>query len=204
MSKKPKKRVTTLEFRKSALRELTNQIGVYVLCDLDGVPIYVGQSVDGIRARVSRHLTSARSDVIANRQIDVWEIAYVKAWPVARKTDIPHLEAVLFLAFDRSKALMNGSIPRLAGKMPKRIPEPTQTVQVMSNEDIKVRRDPMLRLPRQIEHIGRLVDHILSVKDSSQLRRSLAAHFKRLDAYRSAFLKQGAPVIRSRGQSDEE
>jgi hypothetical protein len=204
MSKKPKKLVTSLEFRKSALRELTNQVGVYVLCDLDGVPIYVGQSVDGIRARVSRHLTSARSDVIANRQIDVWEIAYVKAWPVPRKADIPHLEAVLFFAFDRAKALMNGSIPRLAGRMPKRIPEPSQTVQVMSGEDIKVRRDPMLRLPRQIEHIGRLVDHILSVKDSSQLRRSLAAHFKRLDAYRSAFLKQGAPVIRAGGQSDEE
>src|SRR5271155_3915 len=99
-----------LVFRRKALRELTNQIGVYVLCDLDGVPIYVGQSVDGIRARVNRHLTSARSDIIANRQIDVWEIAFVKAWPVKRKSDIPHLEAVLFRAFDRKKALMNGSI----------------------------------------------------------------------------------------------
>ena len=114
MTKKPAKRVTSLEFRKSSLRDLTNQIGVYVLCDLDGVPIYVGQSVDGIRARVSRHLTSARSDVIANRQIDVWEIAYVKAWPVERSADIPHLEAVLFNAFDQAKSLMNGSIPRLA------------------------------------------------------------------------------------------
>jgi hypothetical protein len=81
---------------------------------------------------------------------------------------------------------------------------PAQTVRVMSDADIKVRRDPMLRLPRQIEHIGRLVDHILSVKDSAQLRRSLAAHFKRLDVYRGAFLKQGAPVIRAAGQSDEE
>lgn len=62
----------------------------------------------------------------------------------------------------------------------------------------------MLRLPRQIEHIGRLVDHILSVKNSAQLRRSLAAHFERLDAYRNAFLKQGAPVIRALGQTDEE
>lgn len=74
----------------------------------------------------------------------------------------------------------------------------------MSDKDITVRSDPMLRLPRQIEHIGRLVDHILSVKDSVQLRRSLAAHFQRLDAYRAAFLKQGAPIIRAAGQSDEE
>jgi hypothetical protein len=199
-----KKPTTSLNFRKSALKDLTNDIGVYVLCDLDGVPIYVGQSVDGIRSRVNRHLTSARSDIIANRQIDVWEIAYVKAWPVKRQADIADLEAVLFHAFDEKKPLMNGSIPRLNGKMPRQIPDASQTIQVMSDEDIKVRRDPTLRLPRQIEHIGRLVDHILSVKDSAQLRRSLGAHFGRLDAYRRAFLAQGAPVIRAPGRSDEE
>src|ERR1700730_95109 len=47
-----------LPFRRKAVRTLTNEIGCYVLCDLDGVPIYVGQSVDGIRSRVHRHLTS--------------------------------------------------------------------------------------------------------------------------------------------------
>jgi len=178
-------------------------IGVYALCDLDGVPIYVGQSVDGIRARVNRHLTSARSDIIANRQIDVWEIAYVKAWPVESASEIPELEAVLFATFNARKPLMNGSIPTLRGKLPKKIPEPTQTIQVLDDENIKVRRDPTLRLPRQIEHIGRLVDQILNVKDSAQLRRSLAAHFERLNAYRAAFLKQGPPVVRKVGESDE-
>ena len=73
---------THLTFRKKALSGLTNQIGCYILADLDGVPIYVGQSTDGIKSRVGRHLTSARSDIIANRQIDVWEIAYVWAYPV--------------------------------------------------------------------------------------------------------------------------
>jgi len=43
-----------LPYRRKAVRTLTNKIGCYVLCDLDNVPIYVGQSVDGIRARV-RH-----------------------------------------------------------------------------------------------------------------------------------------------------
>lgn len=123
---------------------------------------------------------------------------------MAKVADIPHLEAVLFNTFNSAKTLMNGSIPQLARMMPARIPKPAQTVQVMLDADIKVRRDPMLRLPRQIGHIGRLVDHILSVKDSSQLRRSLAAHFERLDAYRKAFLKQGAPVIRAAGETDEE
>jgi excinuclease UvrABC nuclease subunit len=41
-----------LPFRRRAVRRLTNEIGCYVLCDLDEVPLYVGQSVDSIRARV--------------------------------------------------------------------------------------------------------------------------------------------------------
>src|SRR5580693_6790178 len=99
-----------LPFRRRAVRTLTNDIGCYVLCDLDQVPIYVGQSVDGIRSRVRRHLTSARSDIIANRQVDVWEIAYVWAWPTTRE-NIPILEARLFHEFDAQKTLMNGTIP---------------------------------------------------------------------------------------------
>src|SRR3954447_23309792 len=98
-----------LLFRRKAVRTLTTEIGCYALCDLDEVPIYVGQSVDGIRARVNRHLTSARSDIIANRQVDVWEIAYVRAWPVEDAAEIPLLEASVFRVFDKKKALMNGS-----------------------------------------------------------------------------------------------
>ena len=65
-------------------------------CDLDEVPIDVGQSKDGIRSRVSRHLTSARSDIIANRQIDVWEIAYVWAYPIVDVQDITPTENRLY------------------------------------------------------------------------------------------------------------
>ena len=101
-----------LAFRRRAVRSLTNQIGCYVLCDLDQVPIYVGQSVDGIRSRVNRHLTSARSDIIANRQVDVWEIAWVWAYPVANKADISAIEDALFHEFHSKSALMNGKTPK--------------------------------------------------------------------------------------------
>ena len=82
-----------ITFRRKAVRTLTNDVGVYVLCDLDQVPIYVAQSADGIRTRVRRHLTSARSDIIANRQIDVWEIAWVWAYPAKTVLDRANLEA---------------------------------------------------------------------------------------------------------------
>ena len=101
-----------LAFRRRAVRSLTNEIGCYVLCDLDQVQIYVGQSVDGIRSRVNRHLTSARSDIIANRQIDVWGIAWVWAYPVKDKAEIGDLEDQLFHTFHAKSALMNDKVPK--------------------------------------------------------------------------------------------
>jgi hypothetical protein len=128
----------------------------------------------------------------------------VQAYPAKRPDDIPLLEASLFARFNARKPLMNGSVQVAKGPLLKKLPEPAEVIQVMPAEEIKVRKDPALRLPRQIEHIGRLVDHILTVKDSRQLRRSLAAHFERLDEYRKAFLEAGTSVTRRAGEEEEE
>ena len=98
---------SSIEYRRRAARAIPSPIGVYALCDLDGVPVYVGQSTDGIRARVNRHITSARSDVIANRLIDVWEIAYVRCWPVSDKAQLDQLEAYLFHKFHQQSAFFS-------------------------------------------------------------------------------------------------
>src|SRR4051812_36112414 len=95
------------DFRRKAVSKLSKEKGVYVLCDLDGVAVYVGQTADGIRKRVQRHLTSARSDVVANRQIDVWEIAYVWEYPEVKQTRRLQLEATLFHEFEKKSRLMN-------------------------------------------------------------------------------------------------
>lgn len=179
---------------------LLTGVGVYALCDLDSVPIYIGQSIDGIRARVRRHLTSARSDIIANRQIDVWEIGFVMAWPVPLDA-IAALEATLFHHFNARSPLMNGSVPAIPAA-PAIVTTPAQIVQVIADEEIDRRRDPSARLPRQIEHYGRLVDHYLNVKDSAELRVSMEAHFARLCRYHRSFLEQvGPPPVKS---SDDE
>lgn len=194
MSRKgaPKPDGSAIAFRARAVATLDARIGVYALCDLDGVPIYVGQSVDGIRARVRRHLTSARSDIIANRQVDVWEVAYVLTWPVADASAISALEALLFHTFNAQSALMNGNVPARSTDTGAP-PEPDQLVQVMSDGEIARRRDPAVRLPRQIEHYGRLVDHYLNVKNSAELRVSMEAHFERLSRYHVRFLEQDGP-----------
>src|SRR5208283_5110378 len=129
-----------LAFRRRAVRTLTNEIGCYVLCDLDLVPIYVGQSVDGIRSRVNRHLASARSDIIANRQIDVWEIAYVWAYPVENRADIGPIEDALFHEFRTKSALTNGKAPKPPANRVE-APAPFQKVQVMADREIQEKMD---------------------------------------------------------------
>lgn len=177
---------TAQEYRSKALGALTNEIGVYALCDLDGQPIYVGQSVDGIRNRVRRHLTSARSDVIANRQIDVWEIAFVWAWPVAEIDQVQPLEDAVFQHFDAQQRLMNGK--SLSGAGQDVLWPAKQQIQVIEEADRRLRLDPAQRLPRQIQQYNLLVDYILTVKDAAHLKRSLAAHFDRLVKYHQTFL----------------
>lgn len=178
--------MTDFAFRKQAVKTLTTDKGVYVLCDLDNVPIYVGQSKDGIRSRVARHLTSARSDIIANRQIDVWEIAYVWTYPVTSIATINNLEAQLFHAFNPQSPLMNGTVPAYADYGV--APEPVQIIQVMPDDEIRERRDPAHRLPRQAVHYAQIVDHFLSVKNSPQIARAMDAHFGRLQKYHRTLL----------------
>lgn len=182
-----------LVFRRRAVASLTAKIGVYVLCDLDQVPIYVGQSTDGIRARVRRHLTSARSDIIANRQIDVWEIAWVWTYPVETKADIGRLEDALFHHYDKKSALMNGKLPpKPKGKFV--LPKPAQVVQVMSNEEIAEKKEAALRLPRQAEHYSQIVGHFLAVKNSKEIARAIQAHFVRLQRYHRTLLNLATDV----------
>ncbi|WP_217430279.1 GIY-YIG nuclease family protein [Sphingomonas bacterium] len=187
-------RSAAITYRERAVADLERRTGVYALCDLDQMPIYIGQSVDGIQNRVRRHLTSARSDIIANRQVDVWEIAWVMAWP-ASPAIIPALEAALYHHCNARSPLMNGSVPILPADPPPRV-APEQIVQVMSDEEIARRLQASARLPRQIEHYGRLVDHYLNVKSSAELRMSMEAHFDRLARYHHGFLEQAGSAPR--------
>jgi GIY-YIG catalytic domain len=179
---------TDFAFRRSAVRKITKSIGVYVLADLDNVPIYVGQSKDGIGKRVARHLTSARSDIIANRQIDVWEIAYVWAYPVSAPDEINELESRLYHAFSVKSPLMNGTTPKKPSTK-KKIPSPIEIVQVMPDAEIEDRKRAEQRLPRQASHYAQLVGHFLAVKNSSQIAQAMKAHFERLDRYHKLILK---------------
>lgn len=178
------------KYRHQQVAKLTPQVGVYALCDLDETPIYVGQSIDGIRARVQRHLTSARSDVIANRQLDIWEVAFVWAWPlqVVNIDEINQLEGYLIHQFHDSHPVLNGSLPKRPTSLVN-VPE-RQVVQILPDEEVVRRRDPTLRLPRQAAQFANLLSYILEVKENPELKRTLRAHFERLERYYEEYMNK--------------
>ena len=77
---------------------------------------------------------------------------------------------------------MNGSACPAQPTLPFDEPTPVM-VQVMPDEEIESRKRYELRLPRQANHFGSLLDHFLNVKDSKELLLALAAHFARLERY---------------------
>jgi hypothetical protein len=103
------------------------------------------QSVDGIRSRVNRHLASARSDMIGNRQIDVWRSHGFGPIRVKDKAEISPLEDALFHEFSRTIHVDDGNAPKPRANQFNPT-DPSQKVQVMS--EIAEKKDLPLRLPR--------------------------------------------------------
>lgn len=140
----------------------------------------MGQTVSekerGIIGRVRRHLTSARSDIIANMQLDVWELAHVRAWPETDKSKVDELERRVFHEY-RSTIIAGKLLkpPQSVGALPE-----FSQVRILSPKEVTRRKDPRVRLPRQLRHIDNLLDIILNRKDTADQRRSLESHFKRL------------------------
>ena len=82
---------------------------------------------------------------------------------------------------------MNGTVPPRPRSL-KGIPKPSQKVQVMNDNEILRKRDPVQRLPRQAAHYAQIVGHFLEVKDSKEIARAMAAHFQRLARYHKVLL----------------
>jgi hypothetical protein len=85
--------------------------------------------------------------MIANRQIDVWAIAWVWAYPVKEKAEISPLEDALFHEFSRTIHVDDGEAPKPRANQFNPT-DPSQKVQVMSDAEIAEKKDPALRLPR--------------------------------------------------------
>jgi hypothetical protein len=176
--------------------------GCYAFYDYDREPIYVGQTNERLRVRVKRHLTNQRTDAVAMRILDVFEVAELELWPlwqfdeltknddkVAFKEAKTILDAVEYNAYLRAiesskfKAILNEKIPPVSRALD--LP-PSKRFSLISPENRRERGHPDIRIARRAETISRLaaVAHERG-EVSDGLRRVLVVQAVRL-AYLAA------------------
>jgi hypothetical protein len=149
------------------------QWGVYAFYDYDGEPIYVGQTNERLSGRIGRHLTNQRTDVVAMRILDPFEVAEVEVWPLWHLQGINsrtkpketytdakrQLDAHEYTAYldaienSRFKAILNEKIPPMSDRL--EMP-PSLRWKVVDDETRKERGHPDIRIARRAETIARL------------------------------------------------
>jgi hypothetical protein len=174
--------------------------GCYAFYDYDGEPIYVGQTNERLRTRVRRHLTNQRTDAVAMRILDVFEVAEMELWPLWDFEDVPKssaaggeaqllLDAVEYSAYlnaieeSRFRAILNEKIPPVSAVVD--LPS-SRRFALISDETREDRGHPDVRIARRAETVSRLaaVAHERG-EVSGGLRRVLVIQAVRL-AYLSA------------------
>ena len=181
--------------------------GVYAFYDYDSEPIYVGQTNEQLRVRVQRHLTNQRTDAVAMRILDVFEVAEIEIWPLWDLADSPAkdpaaratLDAAEYTAYlsaierSRFKAILNEKIPPVS----ERVSLPASLRRSLVDDQTRRERGhPDIRIARRAETIARLAAVARERGEVSEgLRRVLvvqAARLAYLSAERLAFV-EGRP-----------
>jgi hypothetical protein len=141
--------------------------GVYAFYDYEGEPIYVGQTNEQLRVRVRRHLTNQRTDAVAMRVLDIFEVAEFAVYPLWEYEDTPgndadakkHLNRLEYSAYldaidnSKYKAILNEVIPPRGDPLP--LP-PALRRPLITEQLRAVRGHPDTRIARRAETIARL------------------------------------------------
>ena len=164
--------------------------GVYLFIDYDEEPIYVGQTREKLRTRIRRHLTNQRTDAVAMRVLDPFEVAEVEMWPFWDLTEVPDNEArdilnrAEFTVFrqavqaSRFGAVLNeGEIPAASPiELPESVRGPILTVR--SREQ---REHPDIRLARRARTTADLARVISERRVKRGIRHTLWVQARRLE-----------------------
>ena len=165
--------------------------GVYAFYDYDNEPIYVGQTFESLRQRISRHLTNQRTDAVAMNVLDPFEVAEIELWPLDDEIkNIPaseraeYLNRAEFSVFQkvlRESAL--GAVlnekkiaPRSAVALPR-----SYRQRIIPESIYRHRKHPDVRIARRASTIASLA-RVISERDVSEgLRRTLLTQARRLE-----------------------
>lgn len=162
MFRKLLKQAFATEDRASGMK-LGACIGVYAFYDYDGEPIYVGQTWLKFRDRIGRHLTGQRSDTLAYRILDPFEVAEMELWPCQdligdpdKTTKLDAIEYSAYLAAiekSKYKAILNEKIPPVSE--PVELPKSYRFALVP--DDLRDEREhPDVRIARRAETLSRV------------------------------------------------
>lgn len=163
--------------------------GVYAFYDYDGEPIYIGQTFEGLGARIGRHLTNQRTDAVAMNVLDPFEVAEIRVWPLDLshlskeeiKTELDRAEYTLFVkVIEESsfKAVLNEKPPRKT----ELIKLPVAYARRIIPDDIfPQRKHPDVRIARRASTIAALARVISERKVTKWLRTTLLTQARRLE-----------------------
>lgn len=140
-------------------------IGVYAFYDYDGEPIYVGQTTEDFATRVGRHLRGQRSDTLAYRILDPFEVAEMELYPVEhlrkepaseKRAQVDAIEYAVYVHAIREskyKAILNEKIPPVSE--PVELP-PSYRFNLVPEDMREDREHPDVRIARRAETLARV------------------------------------------------
>jgi hypothetical protein len=169
------------------------KFGVYAFFDYDGEPIYVGQTNERLRTRIRRHLTNQRTDAVAMKVLDPFEVYEIEVWPLPQYETLPtsaaearkHLNWLELTVF---KTLLDKSHFHavLNEKDPTDVPDSGYTLppscrgKIVSDDVYQLRKHPDTRIARRAETLSLLAKVISERQVQKGLRRTLLTQAKRL------------------------
>lgn len=169
------------------------KFGVYAFFDYDAEPIYVGQTNENLRTRIRRHLTNQRTDAVAMKVLDPFEVYQVEVWPLPQyqgrdKSDVEatsHLSWLEYeihrdlLAKSRFSAVLNEKDPYRCEQQHFVRPAGCRGT-IVSEAVFALRSHPDTRLARRAETLSLLAKVISERQVQKGLRRTLLTQAKRL------------------------
>jgi hypothetical protein len=168
----------------------TASCGVYAFYDYDGEPIYVGQTYEGLRVRIRRHLTNQRTDAVAMHVLDPLEVGRVEVWPLwelegatksAKRLVLAKAEYTVF-----RKLSDEARISRLLNE---KVPVPTEEIDLPGSYAADIVPDSIRdrlahadeRIARRAGTIANLAQVIRERDVSVGLRQTLVTQAERLE-----------------------
>jgi hypothetical protein len=163
--------------------------GVYAFYDYDGEPIYIGQTYEGLGARIGRHLTNQRTDAVAMNVLDPFEVAEICVWPLnlaglsrdEKKAELNRAEYSLYLkviAESSFKAVLNEKKPTVTDLI--ELPQ-SYRGRIIPDDIFPQRKHPDVRLARRANTIAALARVISERKVTKALRTTLLTQAQRLE-----------------------